>query len=245
MLSMWQKTYISQFSDWDKESSLIEGAQIDKRSTLQNSVGEGTSAEKRSTLHPGFHEGESGSQRLSSIAASRMELAASEVSAQSTSMKNSPKYLSIILEQIWLQAAELFIQLQRTKEASFCIEEAASLFSVSHDVMFMRGRLAEVRGNFNAAKHFYDEALAMNPQSAKIMEHLGRALHKLGRSSLAEKVLRDAVQALSTSHEAWNCLGEVLQDTGRNEDAADYFLTALELEASCPVVPFTVIPREL
>ncbi|XP_055495588.1 tetratricopeptide repeat protein 7A-like isoform X1 [Leucoraja erinacea] len=245
MLSMWQKTYISQFSDWEKESSLIEGAQIDKRSTLQNSVGEGTSAEKRSTLHPGFHEGESGSQRLSSVAASRMELAASEVSAQSTSMKNSPKHLSIILEQIWLQAAELFIQLQRTKEASFCIEEAASLFSVSHDVMFMRGRLAEVRGNLNAAKHFYDEALAMNPQSAKIMEHLGRALHKLGRSSLAEKVLRDAVQALSTSHEAWNCLGEVLQDTGRNEDAADYFLTALELEASCPVVPFTVIPREL
>lgn len=72
----------------------------------------------------------------------------------------------------FLLLAELFIQLQRTKEASFCIEEAASLFSVSHDVMFMRGRLAEVRGNLNAAKHFYDEALAMNPQSAKIMEHL-------------------------------------------------------------------------
>ncbi|XP_067844869.1 tetratricopeptide repeat protein 7A-like isoform X2 [Heptranchias perlo] len=142
-------------------------------------------------------------------------------------------------------SAELFIELQRTKEASFCIQEAASLSSMSHDVMFMRGRLAEVRGNLNGAKHFYDEALAMNPRSAKIMEHLGRTLNKIGRSSLAEKVLRDAVQAHSTSHEAWNSLGEVLQGQGKNEDAVEYFLTALELEASSPTVPFTVIPREL
>ncbi|XP_069787152.1 tetratricopeptide repeat protein 7A-like isoform X2 [Narcine bancroftii] len=174
MLNVWQTTYISQFSDWDKESSLTEGAQMEKRSTLQNSVGEGMSAEKRSTIHlalPDFHEGESGLQHVPSVATSRMELT-SELSAQSTSVKNSPKHLSIILEQIWLQAAELFIELQRTKEASFCIQEAASLFPASHDVMFMRGRLAEVSSNLNAAKHFYDEALATNPKSAKIMEHL-------------------------------------------------------------------------
>ncbi|XP_072906747.1 tetratricopeptide repeat protein 7A-like isoform X4 [Hemitrygon akajei] len=248
MLNVWQTTYSSHCSDWDKESSLTEGAQLEKRSTLQSSVGEGVSAEKRSTIHlafPDFHEGESGSQRVPSVAASRMEQATSEESAQSSNVKNSPKHLSIILEQIWLQAAELFIELQRTKEASFCIEEAASLFSVSHDVIFMRGWLAEVSGNLNAAKHFYDEALAMNPRSAKIMEHLGRTVHKMGRSGLAKKVLRDAVQTLSTSHEAWNSLGEVLQDQGENEDAAEYFLTALELEASSPVVPFTVIPRVL
>ncbi|XP_059841693.1 tetratricopeptide repeat protein 7A-like isoform X3 [Hypanus sabinus] len=248
MLNVWQTTYSSHCSDWDKESSLTEGAQLEKRSTLQSSVGEGASAEKRSTIHlafPDFHEGESGSQCVPSVAASRMEQATSEESAQSSNVKNSPKHLSIILEQIWLQAAELFIELQRTKEASFCIEEAASLFSVSHDVIFMRGWLAEVSGNLNAAKHFYDEALAMNPRSAKIMEHLGRTVHKMGRSGLAKKVLRDAVQTLSTSHEAWNSLGEVLQDQGENEDAAEYFLTALELEASSPVVPFTVIPRVL
>uniref|UniRef100_UPI00398F0CF2 tetratricopeptide repeat protein 7A-like isoform X1 n=2 Tax=Pristiophorus japonicus TaxID=55135 RepID=UPI00398F0CF2 len=248
MLNVWQTTHTSHFSDCDKESSIVEELLTDKRSTIQSSVADGTAAEKRSTIHltfPDFHEADSGSLRVPSIAASRMELAMSEVSAQSITVKQAPKQLSIILEQIWLQAAELFIELQRTKEASFCIQEAASLFSVSHEVMFMRGRLAEMTGNLNGAKHFYDEALAMNPKGAKIMEHLGRTLFKMDRSSLAERFLRDAVQAQSTSHEAWNTLGEVLQGQGKNEDAVEYFLTALELEASSPIVPFTVIPREL
>ncbi|XP_072367156.1 tetratricopeptide repeat protein 7A-like isoform X2 [Scyliorhinus torazame] len=248
MLNMWQIAHASHFSDCDKESSLAEGALTEKRSTVQSSVAEGTVAEKRSVHHltfPDFHEADSGSLRVPSIAASRIELAMSDVSAQSITVKHAPKQLSIILEQIWLQAAELFIELQRTKEASFCIQEAASLFSVSHDVLFMRGRLAEVRGDLNGARHFYDEALVMNPRSAKIMEHLGRTLHKMGRSSLAEKFLRDAVQAQPTSHEAWNSLGEVVRGQGKNEEAVEYFLTALELEASSPIVPFTVIPREL
>ncbi|XP_043551558.1 tetratricopeptide repeat protein 7A-like isoform X1 [Chiloscyllium plagiosum] len=243
MLNLWQTTHTAQFSDCDKESSMTE-----KQSTVRSSLVEGAATEKRNTVHlsfPDFHEADAGSLRVPSIAASRMELAMSEISAQSTAVKHAPKQLTIILEQIWLQAAELFLELQRTKEASFCIQEAASLFSMSHDVIFMRGRLEEMRGNLRGAKHFYDEALVINPRSAKIMEQLGRALHKMGRNSLGETFLRDAVQAQATSHKAWNSLGEVLQDQGKNEDAAEYFLTALELEASSPIVPFAVIPREL
>ncbi|XP_072436711.1 tetratricopeptide repeat protein 7A-like [Chiloscyllium punctatum] len=243
MLNLWQTTHAAQFSDCDKESSMTE-----KQSTVRSSLVEGAATEKRNTVHlsfPDFHEADAGSLRVPSIAASRMELAMSEISAQSTAVKHAPKQLTIILEQIWLQAAELFLELQRTKDASFCIQEAASLFSMSHDVIFMCGRLEEMRGNLRGAKHFYEEALVINPRSAKIMEQLGRALHKMGRNSLGEKFLRDAVQAQATSHEAWNSLGEVLQDQGKNEDAAEYFLTALELEASSPIVPFAVIPREL
>ncbi|XP_037543485.1 tetratricopeptide repeat protein 7A [Nematolebias whitei] len=79
------------------------------------------------------------------------------------------------------------------------------------------------------------------------LEHIwlqGRLLVKRGRVHLGEKVLRDAVQIHSTSHEAWSGLGEVLQAL-RCSQAPDCFLTALELEASCPVRTFTVIPREL
>ncbi|XP_035767101.1 tetratricopeptide repeat protein 7A-like [Neolamprologus brichardi] len=72
----------------------------------------------------------------------------------------------------------------------------------------------------------------------------GRLLVKTGRVHLGEKVLRDAVQIHSTSHEAWSGLGEALQSRDCNQ-APDCFLTALELEASSPVRPFTVIPREL
>lgn len=70
-------------------------------------------------------------------------------------------------------------------------------------------------------------------------------LHQLGRYSLAEKILRDAVQVNSTAHEVWNGLGVVLQAQGNDDAATECFLTALELEASSPIVPFTIIPRVL
>lgn len=73
----------------------------------------------------------------------------------------------------------------------------------------------------------------------------GLVLCRLGHKSLAQKVLRDAVERQSTCHEAWQGLGEVLQAQGQSEAAIDCFLTALELEASSPVLPFSIIPREL
>lgn len=73
----------------------------------------------------------------------------------------------------------------------------------------------------------------------------GLILHQLQRYSLAEKILRDAVQVNSTAHDVWNSLGEVLQAQGNDAAATECFLTALELEASCPILPFTIIPRAL
>ena len=70
-------------------------------------------------------------------------------------------------------------------------------------------------------------------------------LNRLDHKCLAQKVLRDAVERQSTCHEAWQGLGEVLQAQGQSEAAAECFLTALELEASSPVLPFSIIPREL
>ncbi|XP_041107326.1 tetratricopeptide repeat protein 7A isoform X2 [Polyodon spathula] len=143
------------------------------------------------------------------------------------------------------ETAELFMEQQQLKEASFCVQEAGAIFPVSHSVLLMRGRLAELKGSMEEAKQLYDEALSINPQGVRILQSLGLILNRMGRSSLAEKVLRDAVQAQNTSHESWRCLGEVLQEQGRSEAAAQCFLTALELESSSPIVPFTIIPREL
>lgn len=50
----------------------------------------------------------SGSQRASSIAASRLEQAMSEVTMHSTTLKQGPMQLWTTLEQIWLQAGEFF-----------------------------------------------------------------------------------------------------------------------------------------
>ncbi|KAM6084099.1 tetratricopeptide repeat protein 7A isoform 2-T2 [Theristicus caerulescens] len=233
MLQMWQMVYnVLQHSGSDKGSSVTETPVIKKHNGMHLTL-------------PDAHDTDSGSQRASSLAASRLEQAMSEITMQSSAMKQGPMQLWTALEQIWLQAAELFMEQQHLKEAGFCIQEAASLFPTSHAVLYMRGRLAEMKGNLEEAKQLYDEALTVNPAGVEIMHSLGLVLSRLGRRDLAQKVLRDAIRIQTTSHRAWNSLGEVLQAQGKNEAAIECFLTALDLESSSPVIPFTVIPREL
>uniref|UniRef100_A0A8C0EZX1 Tetratricopeptide repeat protein 7A n=1 Tax=Bubo bubo TaxID=30461 RepID=A0A8C0EZX1_BUBBB len=233
MLQVWQMVYnVLQHSGSEKGSSVTETPVIKKHNGLHLTL-------------PDAHDTDSGSQRASSLAASRLEQAMSEITMQSSAMKQGPMQLWIALEQIWLRAAELFMEQQHLKEAGFCIQEAASLFPTSHAVLYMRGRLAEMKGNLEEARQLYDEALTVNPAGVEIMHSLGLVLSRLGRRDLAQKVLRDAIRIQTTSHRAWNSLGEVLQAQGKNEAAIECFLTALDLESSSPVIPFTVIPREL
>ncbi|XP_077587949.1 tetratricopeptide repeat protein 7B isoform X3 [Stigmatopora nigra] len=187
------------------------------------------------------------SVHATSIAASRVEQALSEVasSLQSSAPKHGPLHPWMTLAQIWLHAAEVYIGMSKPAEASACTQEAANLFPTSHNVLFMRGQIAELRGNVDEAKRWYEEALSINPTHVKTMQRLGLILHQLQRYSLSEKVLRDAVQVNSTAHDVWNSLGEVLQAQGNSAAATECFLTALELEASSPILPFTIIPRAL
>uniref|UniRef100_A0A8I5ZZB8 Tetratricopeptide repeat domain 7A n=1 Tax=Rattus norvegicus TaxID=10116 RepID=A0A8I5ZZB8_RAT len=232
MLRLWQALYnFSQLGGLEKDGS-FEGLTVKKQNGIHLTL-------------PDAHDADSGSRRASSIAASRLEEAMSELTITTSVLKQGPMQLWTTLEQIWLQAAELFMEQRQLKEAGFCIQEAAGLFPTSHSVLYMRGRLAEVKGSFEEAKQLYKEALTVNPDGVCIMHSLGLILSRLGHKSLAQKVLRDAVERQSTHHEAWQGLGEVLQDQGHNEAAADCFLTALELEASSPVLPFSIIAREL
>ncbi|NXO92242.1 TTC7B protein, partial [Certhia brachydactyla] len=196
---------------------------------------------------PDFSDPETGSVHATSIAASRVEQALSEVasSLQSSAPKQGPLHPWMTLAQIWLHAAEVYIGIGKPAEATACTQEAANLFPMSHYVLYMRGQVAELRGNIDEAKRWYEEALSISPTHVKSMQRLALILHQLGRYSLAEKILRDAVQVNSTAHEVWNSLGEVLQAQGNDDAATECFLTALELEASSPVVPFTIIPRVL
>ncbi|KAM5242744.1 tetratricopeptide repeat protein 7B isoform 5-T5 [Hipposideros larvatus] len=187
------------------------------------------------------------SVHATSVAASRVEQALSEVasSLQSSAPKQGPLHPWMTLAQIWLHAAEVYIGIGKPAEATACTQEAANLFPMSHNVLYMRGQVAELRGNLEEARRWYEEALSISPTHVKSMQRLALILHQLGRYSLAEKILRDAVQVNSTAHEVWNGLGEVLQAQGNDAAATECFLTALELEASSPAVPFTIIPRVL
>ncbi|GAA6083601.1 tetratricopeptide repeat protein 7B [Tachysurus ichikawai] len=181
-----------------------------------------------------------------SVAASRVEQALSEASSlQSSTPKHGPLHPWMTLAQIWLHAAEVYIGMIKPAEAMACTQEAASLFPTSHNVLFMKGQVAELRGNLEDAKRCYEEALAISPAHIRSMQRLGVILYQLQRFSLAEKVLCEAVQLCSSSHLGWHSLAEVLQAQGNMSAASECFLTALQLEASNPIMPFTILPRAL
>ncbi|XP_052436770.1 tetratricopeptide repeat protein 7B isoform X3 [Carassius gibelio] len=235
MLQIWKSCYnLTNPSDSGRGSSLLDRVVADRRQLNAMTL-------------PDFSDAETGSVHANSIAASRVEQALSEAasSLQSSAPKQGPLHPWMTLAQIWLHAAEVYIGMGKAAEATACTQEAANLFPMSHNVLFMKGQVAELRGNVDEAKRWYEEALSISPTHVKTMQRLSLILHQLQRYSLAEKILRDAVQVNSTAHDVWNSLGEVLQAQGNDAAATECFLTALELEASCPILPFTIIPRSL
>ncbi|XP_063146297.1 tetratricopeptide repeat protein 7B isoform X4 [Candoia aspera] len=252
MLQIWKSCYnLTNPSDSGRGSSLLDRAIADRRQlntiTLPDFSDPETGNPPDAYFHGFFSLFSVCSVHATSIAASRVEQALSEVasSLQSSTPKQGPLHPWMTLAQIWLHAAEVYIGIRKPAEATACTQEAANLFPMSHNVLYMRGQVAELRGNNDEAKRWYEEALSISPTHVKSMQRLALILHQLGRYSLAEKILRDAVQVNSTAHEVWNGLGVVLQAQGNDDAATECFLTALELEASSPIVPFTIIPRIL
>lgn len=70
--------------------------------------------------------------------------------------------------------AEVYIGMSKPAEATACTQEAANLFPTSHNVLYMRGQIAELRGNMDEAKRWYEEALSINPTHVKTMQRLVR-----------------------------------------------------------------------
>ncbi|XP_042714535.2 tetratricopeptide repeat protein 7B isoform X2 [Chrysemys picta bellii] len=251
IIDMALSEYPENFIDSGRGSSLLDRAIADRRQLNTITLPDFSDPETGNSPDAYFHGFYSlfsvCSVHATSIAASRVEQALSEVasSLQSSAPKQGPLHPWMTLAQIWLHAAEVYIGIGKPAEATACIQEAANLFPMSHNVLYMRGEVAELRGNIDEAKRWYEEALSISPTHVKSMQRLALILHQLGRYSLAEKILRDAVQVNSTAHEVWNGLGEVLQAQGNDDAATECFLTALELEASSPIVPFTIIPRIL
>ncbi|KAL8622969.1 hypothetical protein ACOMHN_027090 [Nucella lapillus] len=258
MMKLWKDIHeIEDKDDSDGRSRIVDRNTFDKRSLAQLTMNE-------------FSDRGSGSVRAESVAASRMERALSEV-ASSLNSSYMPRHGSqqswLLQAQIWLQLAELYLVLDKVSEAEACVVETSAMFPLSHQVYFMvseaeacvvetsamfplshqvyfmRGRILEHKQQFQEARICYENAIAINPGHTKSLHHLGVVLHQLGDDKLAEKILRDAINADPTSHASWFTLGTVLQALGQSSASSDCHLTAASLEGSSPIVPFTVIPR--
>lgn len=80
----------------------------------------------------------------------------------------------VLSPSVCSQTAEVYIGMSKPAEAAACTQEAANLFPTSHNVLYMRGQIAELKGNIEEAKRWYEEALSINPTHVKTMQRLVR-----------------------------------------------------------------------
>lgn len=111
--------------------------------------------------------------------------------------------------------------------------------------MVLKGLVHECRHEYYEAKTCFQNAVSINPLHVRALQHLGLMYHYLGSSQLAEKTLRDAVTIDPLSHQSWYNMGQVLREMGDYDSASDCIATAIDLEATSPILPFSYITRTL
>ncbi|XP_077493698.1 tetratricopeptide repeat domain 7 [Amblyomma americanum] len=159
--------------------------------------------------------------------------------------KRGSQTLWLLQLQVWLLIAELYLKMEQLSEAEACILEASNIYPLSHQLMVMKGLLHEIRKEYYDAKTCFQNAVSINPLHVTALQHLGLVYHYLGSSQLAEKTLRDAVAIDPMCHQSWFNMGKVLQETGDFDSATDCLNTAIQLEMTTPILPFSTVPRTL
>ncbi|KAL7301291.1 hypothetical protein TKK_0006030 [Trichogramma kaykai] len=227
MLHLWKQLYEGQMSS--------EGEQQSERRSETRSVFQMYSSE--------MSDKDSSSIRAQSLAASRVEQALSEVASSLSSFvpRTGPQKAWLLQLEVWLLLAEVFIALDHIKEATLSIQEASNIFPMSHHIMFTRGLLHDFKKEYEEAKTTYMNAVAINPVHVKSLQNLGMVNNHLGWTRLAEKILRDATKIDPYDYVTWYNLGVVLQSLEEHEAAADCFETALQNEATHPILPFSTV----
>jgi tetratricopeptide (TPR) repeat protein len=102
--------------------------------------------------------------------------------------------------------------------------------SVYHYVNHNLGVIRSLRGDFQAAIPFFEEAIRVEPDFADAHSSLGGALQDLGKLDEAITECREAIRLNPNSADCHNNLGWALQEKGRFEEAIREYRKALELE---------------
>ena len=155
--------------------------------------------------------------------------------------QTSPSHPSLLQARIWCTIAEVFLLAEKTADAVSCIREAQYLAPYLPTVFICYGRVLANDKNFAVALEQFRSALVLQPISPSALTQIGRVLHLSKRSVEAEKYLREATSIDRLHHEAWYWLGQVFSAQKLHELSSDCFKTALDLERTTPVQPFSAV----
>lgn len=182
--------------------------------TGSNIVAGGSLSYRSNAIPPGFDtmsDKDSVSLHAHSITASHVEKTLSEVASSLSSPfpRPGPQDPTYTLMRIWLLTAELHLRQGNIQEAETCVSEARLLSPLSYHLMFLRGMIHESKGEYELARHWFDNSLGINPTHVSSLHHLGLVNHRLGFERLAEQSLKGAVRIDPNNEELWSLLGEV------------------------------------
>ena len=111
--------------------------------------------------------------------------------------------------------------------------------------MYVKGLISKKKKQWLDAKIYFQNAISINPKHAKALQQLGHTYYLLGNQISADKYLKDSLNVDSTLHETWSYMGLVLDSMGEHERAFDCHQTAMHLEETSPLLPFSLISRSV
>uniref|UniRef100_A0A7S4L7B5 Tetratricopeptide repeat-containing protein n=1 Tax=Paramoeba aestuarina TaxID=180227 RepID=A0A7S4L7B5_9EUKA len=146
----------------------------------------------------------------------------------------------------WVDATEVFLACEDWEGAKVSIKEAQKACPYSPDALACAARVKQLapgereggeKGEEEVRKMF-DRVLRIDDHHAKAKIWLAELCRNAGEDVLAENHLTGVVRKDPTAHTAWSLLGALFMDKGQAERAAECFTTAMQLEATSPVLPF-------
>lgn len=229
------------------EQTLSEVASIDSNLPIANAIGAPVSSNTTNEISQldhtttliNSHSGIALSQHSGSNISSGLNGTGSQASTFQQQLVNMQM-------QVWILVTELFIKLGQLEEAESCLIENCQqqIFGIlSHQLMFIKGKLCIARGQLNEAKILLQSCISINPRHSNALQQLGLTYHLMGNHMSAEKYLRDSLNCDANCVETWSIMGRVLEKLGDTERAVNCHLTALKLEETESVLPFNIVPR--
>jgi tetratricopeptide (TPR) repeat protein len=171
--------------------------------------------------------------------------ATDSLSNSSRSSSSNNKQMWNLHLHIWLLVVELYIKLDQLNEAESTIFEGVNMMfgPLSHQLMYVKGLLLKERNRLLEAKTFLQNAISINPNHARGLQQLGHVYYLLGNHLAADKYLRDSLKIDSTLQSTWSFMALVLDSMGDSAQATKCQQTALLLESTAPILPFSIVSR--
>ncbi|UCC83216.1 MAG: tetratricopeptide repeat protein [Gemmatimonadota bacterium] len=107
--------------------------------------------------------------------------------------------------------------------------QAFSLNALMPVVYYARGRIHEMRGEYEEAIRSYEQDLALNPSDESIYEEIGRCYRALGDLEEAQKQLEKTLTVRPYSATAHYEMALVRAEMGETESAIEHLRTALDV----------------